>query len=1077
MSDCSLSRCDCNLGYDRRDFLQMAALLAAGAILPGRAAVAGPFTKEDFEKLVPVDKKLARGWVESLTARGEPTIYRNPELDYIGMPVGGFCTGQLYLGGDGRLLHWDIFNAPSPNDFNLYRGPHYAVPIKPTAPLEQGFAVKVTRGGKSEFRRLDKTGFPGVTFCGQYPIGTVTYHDPACPVNVKLEAYSPFIPLDAEDSGLPATIMEFSVTNTSAESLEVELAGWLENAVCKFSKTLAGVRRNQVVRDGNMLRMELSAHPDANANDLRAARRPDIVFADFEESNYGEWKVEGTAFGTHPAKLSELLERQSPKTIGAHGQALADSFAPARGAGGGKESATGKLTSPEFTIERNYIRFLIGGGENAQQLGLRLIIDGKTVCSATGHTAHRLRTDFFDTKPYIGRKARLEIFDDATGGWGCIGVDYILFTDLALPPEVLAGAADYGTLCLTLLAPEAADRACADAGDGNPEAMFQAMASGDQTKAEKILPARIMGAAGRRWTLKPNEQRKATFVITWHFPQASFTPLLLNDTWSKIRDIDKLKRYYAERFRDANDVAVYVAKNFARLSGGTRRWHDTWYDSTLPHWLLDRMLMNVSVLATATCHRFDNGRYWFFEGTYCCPGNCTSVWFYTQGAGRLFPSIEQNTHETQHFVDDLGLDPKSGGVWTRGEYRGDFVLDGQSGHVLTAYRTHQMSTAPAFLRRNWPTIRKILQWLIHEDGNADGIIDGKQSTTLDTGLWWGAMSWTSSLYLAALRAGEEMAREMGDEEFAKSARTIADAGAKNLVERLWNGEYFIHKPDSAHPNSFIIGNGCHIDQVFGQGWANQVGLGRILPERYTQSALRAIWKYNFTPDVGPYRQIFKEGSWYAMPGEGGTIMTTWPHGDRELPKVVDGDMATGVGYLNTCMAGYEHQVASHMVSEGLVVEGLAAERVIHDRYHASRRNPWNEVECGDHYSRGMASYGILISVSGYEYHGPKGHIGFAPRLTPENFRAPFTSAEGWGSFWQKQGAGRTECGLQLRWGKLHIKTFSLGIGSGAKVSAATVLLAKKAIPATLTRSGDRALITFATPIQLTPETELHVTFA
>jgi hypothetical protein len=111
--------------------------------------------------------------------------------------------------------------------------------------------------------------------------------------------------------------------------------------------------------------------------------------------------------------------------------------------------------------------------------------------------------------------------------------------------------------------------------------------------------------------------------------------------------------------------------------------------------------------------------------------------------------------------------------------------------------------------------------------------------------------------------------------------------------------------------------------------------------------------------------VFKEGSWYAMPGEGGTIMTTWPHGDRQLPKVVAGDMAVGVGYLNTCMAGYEHQVAGHMISEGLVLEGLAVERAIHDRYHASRRNPWNEVECGDHYSRGMASYGLLIAASGF----------------------------------------------------------------------------------------------------------------
>ena len=1061
----------------RRDFLQLAALVAAGTALPGMSAMAGPFDKADFEKLVPSDKKLDPDWIKSLFARGEPTVYRNEELDYIGMPVGGICAGQLYLGGDGRLLLWDIFNAPVLSGFNEYRGPNYAKPRKPTSPIEQGFAIKIFEGGKPVVRRLDKSGFPGVTFCGQYPIGTVNYHDPACPVEVKLEAYSPFIPLNPEDSGLPATVMEYVITNTSAEALKVELAGWIENAVCKFSKPTAAIRRNRVARESDVLRVESSIHPQAITQDKDHPIRPDVVFADFEGDTYEPWTVEGTAFGSRPAKISDLLPTQSPKTINAHGHGLANSFTSAPSTGGSKESATGKLTSPEFTIERNYIRFLIGGGDDPKQLGLRLLIDGQSVRSATGHTAHQLRADFFDTSGLIGRKARLEIFDDSSGGWGSIGVDYIIFTDVAMPPEVLASEADFGTLSMALIAPESTDRASAHAGDASPEAVFEALSASNETAAEMAVPARLMGALGRSWTLKPGEACKATFVITWHFPQTTYTPRLFNDTFHLIADIDKLKRYYAKIFRDANEVAVYVAKNFARLSSETKLWRNTWYDSTLPHWLLDRMLMNVSALATTTCHRFDNGRYWFFEGSYCCQGNCTSVWFYTQGPGRLFPSIEQSIHETQHFVDGMGFDPKTGGVWTRGEYRGDFVLDGQAGHVLCSYRTHQMSSDCAFLQRNWPKIKRILQWLINEDGNADGIIDGKQSTTLDTGLWWGAMSWTSSLYLAALRAGEEMARDMGDLEFANSARAIANAGSKNLVERLWNGEYFIHKPDPNQPNSFIIGNGCHIDQVFGQGWANQVALGRILPENHTKSALRSIWKYNFTPDVGPYREIHKAGSWYAMPGEAGTIMTTWPHGDKVDPKVVAGDMATGMGYLNTCMAGYEHQVAGHMISEGLLLEGLAVERAIHDRYHASHRNPWNEVECGDHYSRGMASYGLLISASGFEYHGPKGHIGFAPRLTPEDFRAPFTSAAGWGTFWQKRDAGHTKCGIQLRWGKLLFKTLALALADAVSVSSVTVALANKPIPANVSVTAQRACITFAEPIELTPETEFRLTLS
>jgi non-lysosomal glucosylceramidase len=139
-------------------------------------------------------------------------------------------------------------------------------------------------------------------------------------------------------------------------------------------------------------------------------------------------------------------------------------------------------------------------------------------------------------------------------------------------------------------------------------------------------------------------------------------------------------------------------------------------------------------------------------------------------------------------------------------------------------------------------------------------------------------------------------------------------------------------------------------------------------------------------------------------------------------------------------------------------------RAVHDRYAASRRNPWNEVECGDHYARSMASYGVFLAVCGFEYHGPDGHLGFAPRLTPEDFRAPFTAAEGWGTFAQQQDGGAFTATTTLKSGRLRLRT--LALHPTATVARVAATLDGQPVPAALSLAGGCATVTFAEALTL-----------
>ncbi|RMH04058.1 MAG: hypothetical protein D6702_04310 [Planctomycetota bacterium] len=1005
---------------DRRAFLKRsgAGLAAAGAA-PSRVRRDLVQLLRRGDHYVPEDKGLSTADFARLRERGRPVWYAGDELETIGMPVGGVCAGQLYLLGDGRLGCWDLANEEANSGYgrvNYRRGRSARLAVRggdrlvPWTAPDQGFLLRWRpdgAGGALRERRLDREGFPGVRFRGEYPLGFVSYRHDDCPLAAELTAFSPFVPLRAADSSFPATVLRWRLRNDGAEPLEVELTGWLENPVLLRSRAGRAVRLVQEEFHRRGLRGLLFR---AEEPPPAAEERPPLLFADFEGADYGDWEVSGEAFGAGPARGT--LPNQQP-VDGYAGQGLVNSFL------GGDDRLQGRLRSPEFRIERPWISLLVGGGGHEGRTEVRLLVGDEIVRRARGENRERLEVRNWDVAEFRGRSARIEIVDLESGGWGHINVDRIEFRDAPAPAGggPLAEQPDFGQVVLAPLGP------------GEP---------------------RLDAAAGRATAslrLAPGEERETVFVLAWHFPN--------------LRNAGRpVGRSYAAAFPDAVAVAAHLAAELPRLEAATRRWHATFYDSTLPRWLLDRIGSTVSILATATCQRWRDGRFWGWEGAGCCHGTCGHVWNYAHAPARLFPELERSVRERQDFSPDGGFIPETGEIRFRGEGWGAWAGDAQAGYVLKALREHQCAPDGAFLTRVWPAVRQALEFLIGQDGGAeaDGLLEGLQHNTYDID-YWGANTMVGSLYLAALRAGEEMARLQGDEAFAARCRALFERGSAATMARLWNGEWFEQEVDLAEHPDWQYADGCLADQLFGQGWAHQLGLGYLYPAEAVRSALRAVWKYNWAPDVGPQNAAHPPERVFAEPGEAGLFTCTWPKGRHLGPR--------STRYRNEVWTGIEYQVAGHLAWEGMVDEALAICHAVHQRYHPARRNPWNEVECGDHYARAMAAWGVLTGLCGFEYDGPAGHLGFAPRLGPEDFRAPFTTAEGWGSYAQRIDGERLEARIELRYGRLRLRTLALALPPGRRPdSIRWQRLPGPALLKILRFDGRRLLLGWSEPLEL-----------
>jgi non-lysosomal glucosylceramidase len=482
------------------------------------------------------------------------------------------------------------------------------------------------------------------------------------------------------------------------------------------------------------------------------------------------------------------------------------------------------------------------------------------------------------------------------------------------------------------------------------------------------------------------------FFISWRFP-------LTTKYWDggPFKD-HSWSPHYATRWASASDSATDFFKNYKGLTERTRAFEEALFTSTLPTEVIDSVSATASILHSPTVLKLEDGTFWAWEGCGpnegCCAGTCSHVWNYSLAHAFLFPDIQKSMRQAEYRTSfNCGPEGLKGALNFRvmiplGEVSNLWhaASDGQLGGVIQLYRDWRLLADDDYLRDLWPHAKRALHYAWAQwDRDKDGLVDGEiQHNTYDIN-FQGPNPLTQFFYLGALRAGEEIARHLGDPS-ADEYRDLFEKGRKLTEERLWNGEYFIQENafTEADAPKYQHGHGCLSDQLFGQLSANIAGLGDLVDSDKIKSALSAMYRHNFKSPLGDHENLQRT---YAVADEPGLILCSWPEGGRPyFPFVYSDEVWTGI----------EYQVATHLALEGMAKECLDIVRGIRKRYDGIRRNPWNEFECGSHYARAMASYGLILAFSGVRYDAVAGTATASPLQPQKQFKSFFCTPQGWG---------------------------------------------------------------------------------
>ncbi len=485
--------------------------------------------------------------------------------------------------------------------------------------------------------------------------------------------------------------------------------------------------------------------------------------------------------------------------------------------------------------------------------------------------------------------------------------------------------------------------------------------------------------------LAPKQSRDVLFLLSWYFPDQRQRPTASYHMEEKFKQLGTTQKSEANKFigrrynkfGSLKNINDYFYKNIERLKKETLLWINSIYDSNLDAFLKS-LLCNSLYPLFKTSFWTEAGLFNILESTNCCANpDCVHVRYYGSiPLALLFPELDKQIlrrlakYRGPFGGEKPGQIPEQFYGFSLELPFGRPLLQNNLSFVLMVCRDYLWTGDAEFLEEMWPAVQEAMALVIESDTDNDGLPDnvGRLQSYDDYNMG-DSPTYTSVLWLASLRAAEEIALVRNEPACAESYRALFETGQKAVEETLWNGQYY----GLAEGEDSRI---CFADALNGQWYADMLGLGDLLDPERIRATLAAIFKYNHSATNHGIVNGF-------IPGVG-----------IDYPKQA--------GYYQTQTAsvwtGTTFAVASMGLYRGFYEEPLEAVRQTHHTYAHHLGNLWNMRESVDaesglpmawpFYYRPMSAWSVLLGLEGFGYNATQARLTLKPPPKADNLKAP-----------------------------------------------------------------------------------------